>query len=127
MFWYQSDWRPKFKPTITVFPERNARTGVWRTVPDLRPTCSRSANARWPARRRVTLLTAPRVYRASARGKVTGRLPSPGLARIYRQHAQFRGRPARAAGAAGPQVHAMKVGFEKYYLRKSRHGYVRLP
>ena len=21
----------------------------------------------------------------------------------------------------------MKVGFEKYYLRKSRHGYVRLP
>jgi len=27
----------------------------------------------------------------------------------------------------GPQVHAMKVGFEKYYLWKSRHGYVRLP
>ena len=27
----------------------------------------------------------------------------------------------------GQQVHAMKVGFEKYYLRKSRHGYVRLP
>jgi len=24
-------------------------------------------------------------------------------------------------------VHAMKVGFEKYYLWKSRHGYVRLP
>jgi NADH dehydrogenase FAD-containing subunit len=27
----------------------------------------------------------------------------------------------------GPQVHAMKVGFEKYYLWKSRHGYIRLP
>ena len=27
----------------------------------------------------------------------------------------------------GPQVHAMKVAFEKYYLWKSRHGYVRLP
>jgi NADH dehydrogenase FAD-containing subunit len=27
----------------------------------------------------------------------------------------------------GPQVHAMKLAFEKYYLWKSRHGYVRLP
>jgi len=27
----------------------------------------------------------------------------------------------------GPQVHAMKVVFEKYFLWKSRHGYVRLP
>jgi NADH dehydrogenase FAD-containing subunit len=27
----------------------------------------------------------------------------------------------------GPQVHALKVAFEKYYLWKSRHGYVRLP
>jgi NADH dehydrogenase FAD-containing subunit len=27
----------------------------------------------------------------------------------------------------GPQVHAMKVGFEKYYLWKSRHGYIQLP
>jgi sulfide:quinone oxidoreductase len=27
----------------------------------------------------------------------------------------------------GPQVHAMKVAFEKYYLWKSRQGYVRLP
>jgi sulfide:quinone oxidoreductase len=27
----------------------------------------------------------------------------------------------------GPQVHAMKVSSEKYYLWKSRHGYVRLP
>jgi sulfide:quinone oxidoreductase len=27
----------------------------------------------------------------------------------------------------GPQVHAMKIAFEKYYLWKSRHGYVRLP
>jgi NADH dehydrogenase FAD-containing subunit len=27
----------------------------------------------------------------------------------------------------GPQVHAMKVAFEKYYLWKSRHGYIRLP
>ena len=25
------------------------------------------------------------------------------------------------------QVHAMKVAFEKYYLWKSRHGYIRLP
>jgi NADH dehydrogenase FAD-containing subunit len=27
----------------------------------------------------------------------------------------------------GPQTHAMKVAFEKYYLWKSRHGYIRLP
>lgn len=27
----------------------------------------------------------------------------------------------------GPQVHTMKVGFEKYDLWKSRHGYVQLP
>ncbi len=27
----------------------------------------------------------------------------------------------------GPQVHAMKLGFEKYFLWKARHGYVRLP
>jgi sulfide:quinone oxidoreductase len=27
----------------------------------------------------------------------------------------------------GPQVHAMKLAFENYYLWKSRHGYVRLP
>ena len=27
----------------------------------------------------------------------------------------------------GPQAHAMKVAFEKYYLWKSRNGYVRLP
>ncbi|HET9171052.1 MAG TPA: FAD-dependent oxidoreductase [Actinospica sp.] len=27
----------------------------------------------------------------------------------------------------GPQVHAMKLAFEKYYLWKSRHGYVQLP
>jgi hypothetical protein len=45
MFWYQSDRRPKFKPTTTVSSARNARTGVWRTMPDLRPVCSRSANA----------------------------------------------------------------------------------
>ncbi|MBS2962169.1 FAD-dependent oxidoreductase [Actinocrinis puniceicyclus] len=37
--------------------------------------------------------------------------------------------PPRRAGIMipGPQVHAMKLGFEKYYLWKSRHGYVRLP
>src|SRR5271169_5406658 len=37
--------------------------------------------------------------------------------------------PPRKAGVMipGPQVHAMKVAFEKYYLWKSRHGYVRLP
>ena len=34
MFWYQSDSRPKFKPMITICPARNARTGVWRTMPD---------------------------------------------------------------------------------------------
>jgi len=50
MLRYQSDWRPKFKPMTTVSPVRKARTGVWRKVPDLRPTCSRSANAAWPAR-----------------------------------------------------------------------------
>jgi len=27
----------------------------------------------------------------------------------------------------GPQAHAMKLGFEKYFLWKSRHGYVALP
>ena len=27
----------------------------------------------------------------------------------------------------GPEVHAMKVAFEKYFLWKSRHGYIRLP
>jgi sulfide:quinone oxidoreductase len=27
----------------------------------------------------------------------------------------------------GPQAHAMKLGFEKYFLWKSRHGYVNLP
>jgi NADH dehydrogenase FAD-containing subunit len=27
----------------------------------------------------------------------------------------------------GPQAHAMKLGFEKYYLWKTRHGYVTLP
>jgi NADH dehydrogenase FAD-containing subunit len=37
--------------------------------------------------------------------------------------------PPRKAGVMipGPQVHAMKLVFEKYYLWKSRHGYVRLP
>jgi sulfide:quinone oxidoreductase len=37
--------------------------------------------------------------------------------------------PPRRAGVMipGPQVHAMKLGFEKYYLWKARHGYVRLP
>ena len=27
----------------------------------------------------------------------------------------------------GPQAHLMKLGFEKYFLWKSRHGYVNLP
>jgi sulfide:quinone oxidoreductase len=27
----------------------------------------------------------------------------------------------------GPQAHAMKLAFEKYFLWKSRHGYVGLP
>jgi len=27
----------------------------------------------------------------------------------------------------GPQAHAMKLGFEKYFLWKARHGYVTLP
>ncbi len=27
----------------------------------------------------------------------------------------------------GPQAHAMKVGFEKYFLWKARNGYVNLP
>ena len=37
--------------------------------------------------------------------------------------------PPRKGGVMipGPQVHAMKLAFEKYYLWKSRHGYVRLP
>jgi NADH dehydrogenase FAD-containing subunit len=37
--------------------------------------------------------------------------------------------PPRKGGVMipGPEVHAMKLAFEKYYLWKSRHGYVRLP
>jgi sulfide:quinone oxidoreductase len=37
--------------------------------------------------------------------------------------------PPRKAGVLipGPQSHALKVGFEKYFLWKNRHGYVRLP
>jgi NADH dehydrogenase FAD-containing subunit len=37
--------------------------------------------------------------------------------------------PPRKGGVMipGPQVHAMKLAFEKYYLWKTRHGYVRLP
>ncbi len=37
--------------------------------------------------------------------------------------------PPRMGGLMipGPEVHAMKLAFEKYYLWKSRHGYVRLP
>jgi len=27
----------------------------------------------------------------------------------------------------GPRAHAMKPGFEEYFLRKARHGYVQLP
>ena len=27
----------------------------------------------------------------------------------------------------GPQAHLMKLGFEKYFLWKARHGYVHLP
>jgi sulfide:quinone oxidoreductase len=27
----------------------------------------------------------------------------------------------------GPQAHLMKLGFEKYFLWKARHGYVNLP
>jgi sulfide:quinone oxidoreductase len=27
----------------------------------------------------------------------------------------------------GPQSHAMKLAFEKYFLWKARHGYVNLP
>ncbi|HEX6255156.1 MAG TPA: FAD-dependent oxidoreductase [Euzebyales bacterium] len=37
--------------------------------------------------------------------------------------------PPRRAGVMipGPQSHAMKLAFEKYFLWKARHGYVRLP
>ena len=37
--------------------------------------------------------------------------------------------PPRKAGVLipGPEIHAMKLAFEKYFLWKSRHGYVRLP
>jgi len=37
--------------------------------------------------------------------------------------------PPRSHGVMipGPQSHAMKVGFEKYFLWKNRHGYVNLP
>jgi hypothetical protein len=31
------------------------------------------------------------------------------------------------AGAAGQQSHAAKIAFEKYFLWKMRHGYVKLP
>jgi sulfide:quinone oxidoreductase len=38
-------------------------------------------------------------------------------------------RPPRRHGVliSGPQSHAMKVAFEKYFLRKGRHRYVGLP
>ncbi len=41
--------------------------------------------------------------------------------------------PASAGGGQirtyipGPQAHAMKLGFETYFLWKARHGYVQLP
>ena len=37
--------------------------------------------------------------------------------------------PPRKAAALipGPQSHAAKIMFEKYFLWKARHGYVRLP
>jgi sulfide:quinone oxidoreductase len=37
--------------------------------------------------------------------------------------------PPRKRGVLipGPQAHAMKLGFEKYFLWKARHGYVQLP
>lgn len=44
-FLNQSDSRPKLSPITTWSRVRKARKGVWRTVPDRRPTCSRSANA----------------------------------------------------------------------------------
>jgi hypothetical protein len=57
MFFNQSDSRPKFSPMTTVSPVRNARSGVCRTTPDVRPTCSRSArDPRRPAKRAATLL-----------------------------------------------------------------------
>jgi hypothetical protein len=80
----------------TVSRVRKARTGVWRRTPDLRPTCSRSANAAWPAKRRVISLTAPRVNLVIARGNVIGGLPSWGLAPLMAQIQRLGGTvPAR--------------------------------
>ena len=127
MFWYESGWRPKFRPAITVFPDRNARTrgvaysaGLAADVLEIGKRemagqtqghrvdraagipCERSRESHWPPA-----------------------FPGPG------PHVPPPCPVSRAAGpdsrGGGPQVHAMKVGFEKYYLRKSRHGYVRLP
>jgi hypothetical protein len=33
----------------------------------------------------------------------------------------------RGFAGVGPQAHAMKLAFEKYFLWKARHGYVTLP
>ena len=71
-------------------------------MPDLRPVCSRSANAACPARRRVIVLTAPRVYRASARGKVIGCLaPSE---RNKPSIPRGAAREAEAMGLSGPDL-----------------------
>lgn len=35
--------------------------------------------------------------------------------------------PAVVVAIPGPQAHAMKLGFEKYFLWKARHSYVTLP
>jgi hypothetical protein len=57
MFFSQSEFLPKFSPMTTVSPVRKARSGVCRTRPETRPTCSRSAREpRRPAHRSVTLL-----------------------------------------------------------------------
>ena len=66
---------------------------------DLRPTCSRSANAAWPAKRRVILLTAPRVNLVIARGNVIGGLSS-WVARLMAQIQRLGGR-SRPGGAMG--------------------------
>jgi len=56
----------------------------------------------------------------------------PGAFQRLRQLCEARGAgfqpiDLRWGVSPGPQAHAMKLGFEKYFLWKMRHGYVQLP
>ena len=54
-FFTQSDCAPKFAPTATTPARLNARTGVCRTFPDRRPTCSRTTSEPNPPAKRSAI------------------------------------------------------------------------